>query len=239
MALMVLPLLAILVMRRRTGMVALDAGLIFLCLVLIRVNLRMFLTVIPLVILGLGVLVALTWHEPGGLGQPARAVRTITGDEVSGRDQSSNSYRDLEMRNVWINIKSNNPVTGLGFGREYTFYVPVSDLSFWTLWRYVPHNTFYWMWMKAGIFAFIGMLALFASAIWRSTQILTASHAREVKATAFALAASVIMFTIFVYADLGWVTLPAVTFFAITLGAIGALGYIAPPERAPDTAEAA
>jgi hypothetical protein len=236
-ALIVLPMAAILIMRRRTGMVALDASLLLLCIVLLRMNLRMFLTIVPLAVLGLGLLVALTWNEPGGIGQPARAVRTITGDGTTSRDQASDSYRDLELLNVWINIKSNNPVTGLGFGQTYPFYIQVADLSFWPLWHYVPHNTFYWVWLKAGPIAFMAMLALLGSAMWRAAQVMTTAPTNDMRAAAFALSSIVVMFAIFAYADLGWVTLPAVTFFAIALGAIGALSYTA-ATPAPGAADA-
>ncbi len=230
--LMALPMIALLVMRRRAGMVALDAALILLCVVLLRDNFRLFLMVVPLAIVGVGLLLALTWNQPGGLGQPARSFRTITGsqDSLSGRDQASDDYRTREELNVRINVH-NEPVTGLGFGRPYAFYVPLADLSFWPLWHYVPHNTVFWLWMKAGALAFVALLALFGSAVFRSMQLMASMRADTMKPVAFALGAMVVMFAMYSYVDLGLVTPRAMMFFGAVLGGIGALGPVTQPRH--------
>ncbi len=233
--LMVLPMFALLVMRRRAGMVALDAGLIMLCAVLLKDNFKLFLIVVPVALVGLGLLLALTWNSPGGSGTFARSARSVTGEQtVSERDQSSDDYRKLENVNIRLNIQ-NDPIQGLGFGRQFAFYVPVADLSFWELWRYVPHNSILWFWMKAGIFGFVSLSTLFAVAITRSMQIMRgAQHAT--KAYAFAAGAMVVMFVLYSWVDLGMVTPRTVIFFGIVLGMIGALGYISPSEGPVDEA---
>src|SRR5207237_8705804 len=122
----------------------LDGALLLLCVVLVRDNFRLFLVAVPIAILSAGLLLALTWNDPGGLGQPARAFRAATGSEqVSSRDQTSNDYRPLEGMNIRRNVED-SPLTGLGFGREYAFYVTVPDLSFWSLWRYEAHHSVLW-----------------------------------------------------------------------------------------------
>jgi hypothetical protein len=234
-ALMVLPMLALLVMRRRAGMVALDAGLILLCIVLLKDNLKLFLISVPLALVGLGLLLALTWNEPGGTGQLARSVQTISGRETAtaARDESSNRYREFEAKNVEINIKS-SPVTGLGFGRPYAFYLPLNDLSFWPLWRYVPHNSVLWVWMKAGVLAFAALLALFATALMRSVQLVNGMRGDSMKPIAFALGAAVLMFVLYSWVDLGLVSARAMILFGAVLGGIGAVSGITKrplPER--------
>jgi O-antigen ligase len=228
--LMVLPLAALLVMRRRAGMVALDAGLILLCLVLLKDNVRMFLIVVPLALVGVGLLLMLTWNEPGGTGQFARSIQTISGQETAtaSRDNSSDNYRAFEQKNVEINIKS-QPLTGLGFGRPYAFYLPLNDLSFWQLWRYVPHNTVLWVWMKAGLFAFAALLALFAVALTRAMQLTNGMRADSLKPLAFGFGAAVLMFVLYSWVDLGLVSPRAMILFGITLGGIGAISRIVTP----------
>lgn len=227
--LLVLPTFALFVMRRRAGIVALDAGLVLLCVVLVRDNFRLFLIAVPIAILGLGMMLALTWNDPGGLGQPARSFRAITGtdDKVSARDNSSDSYRMKETINLQINIR-NQPLTGLGFGRPYTFYVPMPDLSFWPLWHYTSHNSVFWLWMKAGVLAFIALLSLFAAAMMRSMQMMARLRSDSLKPVAFALGAMVLMFVMFAYVDLGLVTARALLFFGTVLGVIGALDALVP-----------
>ncbi len=227
--LLVLPMYALLVMRRRAGMVALDASLLLLCVVLLRDNFRMFLLFVPLAVLGGALLLALTWNNPGGLGQPARSFRSITGSSnISGRDQSSDLYRQNEATNIYINIKS-DPVRGLGFGQQFGFAVPVSDLSFWPLWRYVPHNSVMWVWMDAGVLGFITLLALFSAAIMRSMQVMSSLRADSMKPLAFALGAIVLMIVMFSYVDLGLVTPRVMLLFGVVLGAIGAIGKATRP----------
>jgi hypothetical protein len=227
--LIVLPTYALLVMRRRAGMVALDASLLLLCIVLVRDNFRMFLVFVPLAILGGGLLLAMTWNDPGGLGQPARSFRAITGsNDVSGRDQSSDLYRENEATNIYINIHS-DPVRGVGFGQQYAFVVPLSDLSFWPLWRYVPHNSVMWVFMDAGILGFMTMMALFSAAIMRAMQVMSALRSDSMKPFAFSLAAMVLMVVMFSYVDLGLVTPRVMLFLGVVLGAIGTIGNVTKP----------
>lgn len=229
-ALMALPIVALLVMKRRAGVVALDVGLAVLCLVLLRENVRAFLMVVPIAALFFGLLLALTWNAPGGSGTFARSFRSATGDQtVSERDASSDQYRVLEAQNIRLNIQS-NPVVGIGFGREYAFYVKVADLSQWELWRFVPHNSVLWFWMKVGVFGFVTMTTLFAVAIARSMQIMRSLHKDSMKPCAFAMGTFVIMFVVYSWVDLGLVTPRTMVFFGIVLGMIGALGYVATPE---------
>jgi O-antigen ligase len=229
-ALMVLPIVALLVMRRRAGMVALDAGLIMLCVVLLKHNFKLFLMVTPVAVVGVGLLLAMTWNNPGGSGTFARSFQTATGTGTqSDRDESSDDYRELENINIRENIQS-SPITGLGFGRQYAFYVQVADLSHWSLWRYVPHNTVLWFWMKAGIFGFVALATLFGAAIARAMQVLRYARSPDVQAMAFSMGAFVAMFVLYSWVDLGLVTPRTVVIFGVTLGIIGALGYISPTQ---------
>ena len=187
---------------------------------------------VPLTLVFAGLLVAVTWNEPGGSGQFARSIRTISGQEsASARDQSSDDYRKIELANVRLNIV-NDPITGIGFGNAYTFYIPLADLSAnWELYPYVPHNSVMWVWMKAGIFAFIALLSLFAAALMRSTQLALSLRPGPLKAAAFSFGAIVLMFLLFSWVDLGMVSVRALTLFGLALGGIVAVNAIAQQEE--------
>ncbi len=226
-ALIMLPIIAILVMRRRAGMVALDAGLILLCVVLLKDNFRQFLIAVPIAALGAGALLALTWNQPGGSGQFARSFQTVTdtGTQTS-RDESSDDYRENEGTNVRLNIQS-QPITGLGFGKPYAHYIPVADLrGFWPMWQYIPHNSVMWIWMKGGVLAFIAMLALLGTAMFRSMQLMQVMKNDSMKPVAFGLCAMIMMFTMFAYVDLGFASGRALIFFGMALGCIGGLARV-------------
>ncbi|MBF6599308.1 MAG: O-antigen ligase family protein [Dehalococcoidia bacterium] len=229
-ALMLLPLAAMLVMRRRAGLVALDGGIIVLCLVLIREKLRTFLVLVPLGLLAMGLVIAVTWNNTGSTGELARSYRSAVGSgQVSARDASSNSYRKREELNIRLNIQG-DPVIGLGMGRPYRFYVPVADLSAnWPLWDSVPHNSVLWIWMDAGILGFGALTMLFAASICRSMQVLRAIST-PMKPYAFAFGAIIFMFIMYSWVDLGMITPRTLTLFALALGGIAALGHIAAAE---------
>lgn len=230
-ALMLLPLAAMLVMHRRAGLVALDGGVALLCVVLLREKVRTFLVVVPLAVLVFGAVVAATWNNPGGSGEFARSFRAATGSaDVTARDQSSNDYRDREALNIRMNIKA-DPLLGLGFGRPYAFYVPVANLSAdWPLWNSVPHNSVLWIWMDAGLLGFLSLTVLFAAALCRSMQLLRISVA-AMKPYAFACGAIILMFFMYSWVDLGMITPRTLILFGLALGGIGTLGIIAESDR--------
>jgi len=226
-ALALIPLAALVVMRRRAGMIALDVGLMLFALVLFRENLLRFFVFVPLALTVAALTLAVTWNEPGGLGQPARSVQEIFGqDAKAGDDRASNEYRERETNNVRANITA-RPIQGLGFGREYSFPNNLPDLSgFWPLFRYVPHNTVLWVWIKGGMVAFIALLTLFAVAMARSAQLFMAFKADRFRIVPLIGGTGVLMFAVFAYTDLGLVTSTAVFFFGLCLGLIGAAGEV-------------
>jgi O-antigen ligase len=236
-ALALVPLAALIVTHRRAGMVALDASLILLALALLRTDVRRFLVLMPLAIIVIAGLLAATWHEPGGLGQPARGIQTIIGTNERDDDISSDEYREREEANVRANIMA-RPLQGLGFGREYEFPNGLPDLSsFWPMYRYLPHNSILWIWVKGGVLAFVTLIALFAMAMTRSAQLFTTLAEPVTRTIALTAGAWVLMFVVFAYTDLGLVTSASVFFFGITLGVIGALGWF--PRITPAPAQGA
>jgi hypothetical protein len=220
----IIPVSALIVTHRRAGMIALDASLILLALTLLRTDLRRFLVIVPLAIIVIAGLLAVTWHQPGGLGQPARAFQSAIGTSERAEDVSSDEYREREADNVRANILA-RPVQGIGFGREYYFPNELPDLSsFWPLFRYLPHNSMLWVWMKGGVAAFVALLFLFALAMNRSAQLFITLSDPSLRTVALSAGACVLMFGVFAYTDLGLATPAAVFFFGLTLGMIGALG---------------
>lgn len=217
------PLVAMLVMHRRAGLVALDGGVALLCLVLLRQKMHTFLIFVPMALLAFGMVVAVTWNNPGSSGELARAVQSVTNsNQLSARDQSSDLYRAREEMNIRMNIEA-APILGKGFGRPYTFYVSVTDLSAdWPLWDSVPHNSVLWFWLDAGIVGFIALTLLFAAAMMRSMQLLT-TLPNSLKPYAFAMGAIVFMFFMYSWVDLGLITPRTLALFALALGGIAIL----------------
>lgn len=233
-----LPLMAMMLMHRRAGLVALDGGVALLCLVLLRQKMHTFMVFVPIALLVFGMIVAATWNQQGSAGELARAFQSATGTgQQSERDASSDLYRQQEELNIRLNIQA-DPVIGKGFGRPYTFYVSVVDLSAnWPLWDSVPHNSVLWFWLDAGIFGFLALAGLFAAAMMRSMQLLHRAT-DAVKPYAFAGGAMVFMFFMYSWVDLGLITPRTLVLFALALGGIAVLGEANLNQSSPRETEA-
>lgn len=226
-----LALAALLVLKRRAGVIALDAGLLLMGLVLLRQNFRLFLVVMPIVLLFSAIYLAMYWDSTGSLSQGARSFRTAIGQESQAEDISSEEYRAREAFNVEFNIRS-DPVLGLGFGNPYAFPAPLPDLTgFWSFQRYIPHNTVLWVWMKGGIVAFVLLLGLVGHATMRGAAVARSDLEPLLRAWAIAAAAAIPMVFLFGWQDLG-LSSPRVTLLlGLCLGLIAAIGS----NRQPDT----
>jgi hypothetical protein len=220
-------LAGLLVMKRRVGIIALDAGVLLMAIALLRTNTRAALMLLPLMAV-LGILyLGAYWNETGGLGQGARSFRTVIGQESTAEDQSSRDYRDIEASNVSQNIRW-HPVWGSGFGHEYEFVQPLPDLSaFWPMQPYIPHNTILWSWMKGGLAALLVVFGLFGYALTKGMGLVNKRFDPLLKAWTMAATAAVIMVFLFAWWDLGLVSLRLMTVFGLCLGLLGTLGAMA------------
>lgn len=229
----------LLVMKRRLGILALDAGVVILALTIIRHNWRLSVVILPaLVVIG-AVYLALYWDASGGLGQGARSFRTVVGEEPAGEDSSSSDYREIESFNVETNIRW-QPLLGSGFGHSYEFVRELPDLTgFWPFQPYIPHNTIYWTWMKGGIPAFVLTLALFGYAMMRGAQVARRKMDDPLlKAWAITTAAAVPMVFLFAWGDLGLTVARTTLLFGVCLGMLVIIDRLSAPSGRGDSVAA-
>ena len=152
--------------NRRLGFVVLAVGLALVAVLLLRTRRDIFLRLAPLVLVGLGIYIAVF----SGTGREHSASRSAPSAPSLRRRQSatisSNAWRELENTNIDYNMRT-APITGLGFGRPYSFIVaqPPLDATGFTYWRYIAHNAIYWVWMKMGLIGFILFWYLIGSAV--------------------------------------------------------------------------
>lgn len=135
-------------MERRAAFAILAAGVLVMVVVLYRLRPKLFWRVVPATAIIIGLYLAVFWNTPGTLGQPARAVSSLFTPDP--RDTISNLYRMNEHTDLVYNINS-SPVLGLGFGRPYSFYVPLDVLKSWPFWPYETHDAVLWLWMDGGL----------------------------------------------------------------------------------------
>lgn len=224
MLVVLLPLMfTLLVTNRRLGFVVLGVGLALVAVLLFRTRRDLFLRLAPVVVVTLGIYVGLFWNGTGTLSEPIRAVRSLVAPATE-RDKSSNAWRDLENTNIDYNLRA-APITGLGFGRPYSFIVaqPPIDATGFTYWRYIAHNAIYWVWMKMGLIGFILFWNLIGSAVILGIVTFRQLRDRYLKSLALTVAGVVLMQVIFSYGDLGLTYSRSMVFLGCMLGVLAVL----------------
>jgi hypothetical protein len=237
----VLPLVVftLFVTNRRLGFVVLAVGLALVSLLLLRTRRDLFLRLAPLVLVGLGLYVVVFWNGTGILSEPIRAFRSLV-VPTTARDLSSNAWRALENLNIDYNIRG-APITGLGFGRPYSFIVaqPSLEATGFTYWNYIAHNAIYWVWMKMGMVGFVLFWNLVGSAVVFG--LITFRQLRDgyLKSLALMVAGVVLMQVIFSYGDLGLTYTRSMVFLGCMLGMLARLPALGSTEyRVPSTEQA-
>jgi O-antigen ligase len=190
-------------MERRAGVVALIVVLSAFGLLLLMVRRRVFLIAFAVALVGSSLYFPLFWNDNSLVGQPARAIHSIF--NPVGRDAQSNTYRDLEKINIRATIDE-NPLLGVGFGREYLFVVPLPDLSDWSLWHFEPHNNVLWIYLKVGLIGFMAFLLLIGSAIRRASSLVVAAKSPQTQTVAVLALASILATLVLSYVDVGLVS---------------------------------
>ena len=80
------------------------------------------------------------------------------------RDASSDLYREIENFDLVYTIRA-EPLTGVGFGKPFYQPAPLPDISFFVFYRYIPHNSVLWIWLKMGFVGFVAMFFVIAAAL--------------------------------------------------------------------------
>lgn len=222
---LVLPVLVftLLASHRRAANVTLIVSILAFSLVFLIAHRRAFMLLsIPVLVCG-AIYFPIFWNNTGVLGQPARAVRSMFSPDA--RDLASNYYRDVEKINVRATILA-YPITGVGFGQQFLFVVPLADLSFWTFWRYEPHNNIMWIWLKVGAPGFMIFWSLMGAAIARAAYLVRTLRGDTERAFALFTIGVVISTLVFCWVDTG-MTFPRFTaVLGIVLGVVAMLDQI-------------
>jgi hypothetical protein len=211
--------------ERRAGYIAIMIAFLAYAIVFLGTNRKAFFSVvIPIMVCG-AIYLPLFWNASGPLAQPARAVRSLR--DPDPRDAQSNLSRELELINVRATIK-NNPLFGVGFGREFEQVVAIPDISFFVFWNIEPHHNVLWVWLKTGAFGFAIFLALMGSAI-----ALAAHHVKTLKdpllrTAALLSIAAVVSTLVFSYVDLGLTSGRVTVFLGTFLGVVAILDRLKP-----------
>jgi O-antigen ligase len=216
--------------QRRAGYIAMAIAFVLISIPWLVRHRKAFLLIFVPGMVAAAIYLPLFWNNTGFLGQPARAVRSLTAPDA--RDASSNEYRDQEAINVRETIRS-DPLLGVGFGRPFLFVVPLADLSWWPFWHYQPHHNVLWVWLKVGApgFTIFFMLMLGALAL-ASSRALTLRDPTLI-GFAYIAIASVVTTLVFCYVDLGLTNGRVTVFLGAILGVLAVLRHVDDEDAAP------
>jgi O-antigen ligase len=195
---------AFLLSQRRAAMVAMFVGIAVVTYFTYFRRRRAFWFFAPTaLVLGAG-FVAATWNASGALGLAAQAVKSVIAeDQLSEADRSSSLYREIEALNIYQTIRD-NPLLGVGFGRTFSVYYPMPDISFYEFWAYRPHNSVLWIWLKMGIVGFAVTIFMIGRTIQRGARSVMLVLTRKDAVYVATAVAYVVMTIVYSYVDIGW-----------------------------------
>ena len=211
--------------QRRAGYITIAIALLFVAIVLYRENRRAFWLIVPIVSVCAIVYLGAFWNASGGLGAPARAIKSVVAkDAGNARDNASNTYRIVEDANIMFTIKV-SPLLGIGFGKPFYIVYPMPDISFFVWWQYITHNSMMWMWMQAGLGGFISMLFLIGYAIINGFRILWRMPSDNMSVAALTAVLYIVMHFIYAYVDMSW-DIQSMVYIGVMMGLINSLERI-------------
>ncbi|MCJ7702811.1 MAG: O-antigen ligase family protein, partial [Anaerolineales bacterium] len=190
--------------QRRAAFIVLALAIFLVTVVLYKENRRAFLIITPpLAIAGLLYILAF-WNSTSTIGLPAQAIKSILFEEQANTsDYLSNLYRQVENVNLHFTLRQ-EPITGVGFGRPFYILIPMADISFFTWWQYLPHNSILWIWLKMGIGGFITTLFFIGWAVITGTRALRRLPKNELSAIALVATLYILMHFTYAYVDISW-----------------------------------
>jgi hypothetical protein len=207
---LILPIMAIPVVwayfisERRAAFVGFALGIVLFSVLLYRLERRTFWWFVPIVgVLSVGYIGAF-WTVESSIGFPAQAIKSVIApDSVGGANRSSDEYRKIEAFDIWYTIRA-DPVRGIGFGHPFYQPFPLPDISFFVFWRYMPHHSFLWVWLKTGFVGFVSLLYLMIRTIQHGARSSLLLPAGTTRAVCVAATLYVPMYLVYSYVDIAW-----------------------------------
>jgi hypothetical protein len=210
--------------QRRTDYLALFAGMVISWLLIFcikshaRKALGIGIVVFLVIMTGYVLLFA---NGSGGFAEPARAVVSIF--QPDPQDAASNDYRVKENYDLKFTV-SQDPLLGFGFGKA--FFQPqllpdltVGDPAFGgNPFRYVPHNTIYWIWMRLGYPGFFALWYLFGVVVIRGCLIARRLRDPYLQLVAIYIVAITFIEVFVAYSDYQLFTFRTVIYFGMLMG---------------------
>lgn len=155
------------------------------------------------------------------LARPARAIVSMFRPEPSDtKSVDSNLYRTIENHDLLTTVRQ-NPLRGFGFGLPFLQPVALPDISQWDpYYRYIPHNTIYWVWMRLGTIGFIAFWFLLGALVLHGVRNARRLHDPYLRNVALFVVAVTPMEILAAYADYQLYNLRNVLYLGLLAGVL-------------------
>lgn len=183
---------------RRIAWVELVAGLVALGWVMApgpakRRALKLFFIVAPIVAL----YAAAGWGSQATVFRPLQALGS-----VSDERDSSNLTREIENYNIAMTTRA-SPLIGQGFGHPYTAFVTSDATYSFELYRYIPHNSIYALYLAGGAVGFFFLWLPLTFTVLLAARAARATRDVTVRTCALGAVATVVLFSMQAWGDMG------------------------------------
>jgi O-antigen ligase len=196
--------------------------LILIMLALISRRTRLKVTVARLVLAASPLVVLygiVGWNSDAQIFAPVHTLRSVGDADIDG----STLYRDIENYNLLATLKQ-RPITGMGFGHPYLRVVENADISFFKEWLFLPHNSILGLWGVGGLAGFTGLWAVLVVGVYLSARRYFESVSAVERAAAFTAIASVAIYLIQSWGDIGFSEIKSIFLVGPALAIAGQLG---------------
>lgn len=199
-----LPLLYIMLQRRRTQIVAFSIGFVIFSAAYLPV----------------------AWNSEGAWALPARSIRSQFSPDM--RDAGSDNYRmteDLDLKYT----RDTSPFIGIGYGKPFIQIYQLPHVASYFQ-NYLPHNSILWVWMRLGHFGFFAFIMLFACILIKGVQ--TLKEVKDSLLQLAGILAILLSLMLFVFAkyDLALVNSRTMALLGLYLGVLGVLKTLEKPD---------
>ena len=204
-ALSTLPVLTVgmIANNRRLVWIELLSAFTFLCFIIPSSRFKKTLTrIVAFSLPVLALYVAIGWNRSSFPFQPIHSIQSAMD---SSKDKSA-LWRDLENYDLYYTVKQ-NPVLGTGFGHGYEEVVRLPDISrSFELYRFAPHNSVLGLLAFAGYVGFSAIWLIFPLGVFFAVRSYRFSTVPRDRITALTALATLIVFVVHCYGDLGFGT---------------------------------
>ncbi|MFL5394969.1 MAG: O-antigen ligase family protein, partial [Myxococcales bacterium] len=217
-----LPILALgmVANNRRLAWVEIAMSLFVIFLLSPRTRLKLKLQRIAVACIPVAVLyLAAGWNSGSRVFAPVAKIRSI----VDSNSDRSTRERDVENYNLIVNL-IRHPFIPIGFGHEYEQVSMGDDIShIFPQWKYIPHNSALGLFAFSGIPGFTAAWGVITVGVFFAARAFARARDPVWRAAALTSIATVVVYLIQCYGDMGFVSFHSVFLLAPSLAVAGKL----------------